>query len=106
MDSLRCRKASWWVGVQLNLTCCPVSSVIGLAMFVKFLINFWKFCLSPSQYSLCSSSFLQIGQCGPREHFSVVSLGITMAQWIAAILGGSSVLMVGVCVGTGVGGIG
>ena len=40
------------------------------------------------------------------EHFSVASLGITMAQGIAAIQGCSSVLMVGVGVGTGVGGIG
>ena len=47
-----------------------------------------------------------MGQCGPHEHFSVACLGITMAQGIAAILGGSSVLMVGAGVGTGVGRIG
>ena len=45
-------------------------------------------------------------QCSPHEHFSVACLGITMAWGMAAILGGSSVLMVGAGVGTGVGGIG
>ena len=45
-------------------------------------------------------------QCGPHEHFSVVCLGFFMAWGIAAILGGSSVSMVGVGVGTGVGGMG
>ena len=47
-----------------------------------------------------------MGQCGPHEHFSVTCLGITMVLGIAAILGCSSVLMVGAGVGTGVGGIG
>ena len=47
-----------------------------------------------------------MGQCSPHEHFSVACLGITMVWGIPAILGCSSVLMVGVGVGTGVGGIG
>ena len=47
-----------------------------------------------------------MGQYGPHEHFSVACLGITMAQGIAATLGGSSVLMAGADVETGVGGIG
>ena len=46
------------------------------------------------------------GQCGPQEHFSVACLGITMAWVIAAILGGSFVLMVGAGVEAGVGGVG
>ena len=49
--------------------------------------------------------FLQMGQCGPHEHFSVACLGITIAWGIAEILGGFSVLMVGVGVGTEIGGI-
>ena len=61
---------------------------------------------SPSQSSSLCSSFLQMGQCSPHEHFSVACLSIVMAWGIAAILGCSSVLMVGVGVGTGVGGIG
>ena len=60
----------------------------------------------PSQSSLCSSLFLQMGKCGPHEHFSVTCFGITMAWGIAAILSCSSVLMVGAGVGTGVGWIG
>ena len=64
------------------------------------------FCISLSQSSLCSSSFLQMGQCGPHEHFSVACLGITMAWGIAAAWGGSSVLIVGAAVVAGVGGIG
>ena len=60
----------------------------------------------PSQSSsLCSSSFLQMGQCGPHEHFSVACLDIVMAWGIAAILV-CSVLMVGAGVRTGVGGTG
>ena len=39
--------------------------------------------------------FLQMGQCGPHEHFSVACLGITMAWGITATWGGSSVLIVG-----------
>ena len=62
--------------------------------------------MSPSQSSLCSSSFLQMGQCGPHEHFSVACLGITMALRIAATWDGSSILVVRAGVGTGVGGIG
>ena len=46
-----------------------------------------------------------MGQCSPQEHFSVACLGITMALGIAATWGGSSVLMVGAGVRTGVGGI-
>ena len=64
------------------------------------------FCMLPSQSSSCSSLFLQMWQCGPHEHLSVVCLGITMAQGIAATWGGSSVLMMGAGVGTGAGGIG
>ena len=64
------------------------------------------FCISPSQSSSCSSSFLQMGQCGPHEYFSVACLGITMAQGTAATWGGSSVLMVGAGVGIVAGGIG
>ena len=44
-------------------------------------------------------------QSSTQEHFSVACLGITMAQKISATWGGSSVLMVGAGVGTGVGGI-
>ena len=52
-----------------------------------------------------SSSFLQMGQCGPHKHFSSADLlfsglGKTIAQGIAATLGGtSSTFTVGVCVG-------
>ena len=49
------------------------------------------------------SSFLQMRQCSPHEHLSVVCLGIVMVHGIASVLGCSSVLMVGVGVGTGVG---
>ena len=45
-------------------------------------------------------------QCSPQEHFSVACLGIVMTWGISAILGCSSDLMVGVRVGTEVGGIG
>ena len=43
-------------------------------------------------------------QCSPHEHFSVACLCMVMVQGIAAILGCSSVLILGL--GTGVGGIG
>ena len=63
-------------------------------------------CRLPSQSSsLCSSSFLQMEQCSPHEHFSVACLVMVMAWGIAANLGCSSVLMVGLGLGTGVGGI-
>ena len=58
--------------------------------------------LSSSQSSLCSSSFLQMGQCGPHEHFSTTCLGITIAWGIAATWGGASGFIVGVGVGVGV----
>ena len=47
-----------------------------------------------------------MGQCGPHEHLSVACLGIVMAWGISAILDCSSVLMVGVGVGTRVEGVG
>ena len=47
-----------------------------------------------------------MGQCSHNKHLPVACLGIAMVQGIAAILGCSSVLMVGAGVGTGVGGIG
>ena len=47
-----------------------------------------------------------MGQCGPHEHFSVACLGTVIAQGITAVLGCSSILMVGPGVVTGVGGIG
>ena len=40
MGSLRCRKALWWVGVQLNFTCWPVSSAKGLAILAEFFDEF------------------------------------------------------------------
>ena len=46
-----------------------------------------------------------MGKCSPREHFPVACLGITMALGIVAILGCSSVLMVGAGVWTGVEGV-
>ena len=62
--------------------------------------------MSLSQSSLCSSSFLQMGQCSPHEHFSATCFGITIAWGIAATWGGASVFTVGADVGVGVGGIG
>ena len=47
-----------------------------------------------------------MGQCGPHEYFSVPCLDIVMAWGIAAVLGCSSVFMVGAGVGTRVEGIG
>ena len=47
-----------------------------------------------------------MGKCGPHEHFSVACLGILMAWGIAATCDGSSILIVGVGVGTGAGEIG
>ena len=47
-----------------------------------------------------------MGQCSPREHFSVTCLGITMAWGIAATWGASSVFTVEAGVKTGVGRIG
>ena len=49
---------------------------------------------------------LQMGQCSPHEHFSVACLSITMTWGIAAILGGSSVLVVAAGMGNRVWGIG
>ena len=75
----------------------------------------WVFCghifscflwISPCQSSSCFSSFLQMGQCGPHEHFSVTCFGVTITQGIAAIWVGASVFTVGAGVGAGVGGIG
>ena len=60
---------------------------------------------TPYQSSSCSSSFLQMGQCGPHEHFLVAYFGVTITQGITTIWGGASVLMVGAGMGTGVGGI-
>ena len=46
-----------------------------------------------------------MGQCGPHEHFSKTSLGITIAWGITATWGGASVFTVSAGVGAGVGGI-
>ena len=54
---------------------------------------------------LSSSSFLQMGQCGPNVHFSTICLGKTIAWGITAIWGGTSVLST-FTEGAGVGGIG
>ena len=68
--------------------------------------TFWvDFCRSPSQSSLCSSLFTQMGQCGTQVHCSVC-LNITIAWGIAAFWGGFSILMMGSGVGAEVGGIG
>ena len=48
---------------------------------------------------------MQIGKCGPHDHYSVACLGITIAWRIAASWGGSSVLILGTGLGTGAGGI-
>ena len=39
--------------------------------------------------------FMQMGQSGPHEHFSTTCLGITIAQGIAAVQGGTSAFTVG-----------
>ena len=51
---------------------CWVFCGWGCWMFCRCILH-CSFCLSPSQSSLCSSSFLQVGQCSPHEHFSVTS---------------------------------
>ena len=56
--------------------------------------------------SLCSSSFLPMGQCGPHEHFSVACLGITMALGDCSYFGLFFCFDGGVGVETGGGGIG
>ena len=56
--------------------------------------------------SSCSSSFLQMGQCSPNEHFSATCLGINIAWGITVTWVGVSVLTVGAGVGVVVGWIG
>ena len=83
--------ADCFVAGVLRVLCLRVLVVLGLGTLkglqlgvLSILgVHSWFYIL-PSQSSLCSSSFLQKGQCGPHEHFSVACLGIAMAWGIQA----------------------
>ena len=64
--------------VDCSVSGCAKGSVAGVTEYFggAFMVGS-AYPLSWS--SFCSSSFLQMGQCGHHEHFSVACIGITMA---------------------------
>ena len=85
-----------WLGA-LKILWLRLLGILQLGVLKVFGVHPWLIFHITIQSSSCSSSFWQMGQCGPNEHFSVACLGFTMAWGIAEILGGSSVFMGGRC---------